>query len=90
MSSTKQAKSQGNSGKEPILHQVIDWRKKPWEKPDSVGGQLSSGQRMCSAYDYVLGNITGQKSDLIRTFTIFIQFHLVGGWSHHASMETIT
>jgi len=28
MSSTKQAKSQGNSGKEPKLHQVTEWRKK--------------------------------------------------------------
>jgi len=27
MSSTKQAKSQGNSGKEPKLHQVSEWRK---------------------------------------------------------------
>jgi len=36
MSPTKQAKSQGNSGKELKLHQVTEWRKKPWEKPDSV------------------------------------------------------
>jgi len=27
MSPTKQAKSQGNSGKEPKLHQVTEWRK---------------------------------------------------------------
>jgi len=33
MSPTKQAKSQGNSGKEPKLHQVTEWRKKPWERP---------------------------------------------------------
>jgi len=26
-------------------------------------------------YDYDSGNITGQKSDWIRTLTIFIQFH---------------
>jgi len=30
MSPTKQAKSQGNSGKEPKLHHVTEWRKKPW------------------------------------------------------------
>jgi len=28
MSPTKQAKSQDNSGKEPKLHQVTEWRKK--------------------------------------------------------------
>jgi len=28
---TKQAK-----GEEPKLHQVTEWRKKPWEKPNSV------------------------------------------------------
>jgi len=44
MSPTKQAKSQGNIGKEPKLHQVIEWRKKPWENPGSVGGQFSSGK----------------------------------------------
>jgi len=45
MSPTKQAKSQGNGGKVPKLHQVIEWRKKkPWENPGSVGGQFSSGQ----------------------------------------------
>jgi len=43
MSPTKQVKSQGNSGKEPKLHQVTEWRTKSWEKPDSVGGQFSSG-----------------------------------------------
>jgi len=47
MSSTKQAKSQGNSGNEPKLHQVTDWREKPWEKPGSVRGQFSSGQWQC-------------------------------------------
>jgi len=26
------------------LHQEIEWRKKPWENPGSVGGQFSSGQ----------------------------------------------
>jgi len=49
MSPTKQAKSQGDSGKEPI-HQVIEWGKKAWENPDSVGGQFSSGQRRNSDY----------------------------------------
>jgi len=38
VSPTKQAK--GDSGKEPKLHQVTKWRKKPWEKPDSVGGPV--------------------------------------------------
>jgi len=37
-------------------------------------------------HDYDSGNITDQKSHWIRTFTIFIQFHLVGGRSH-AGME---
>jgi len=31
-------------------HQVIEWRKKPWENPGSVGGQFSSGQRRNSVY----------------------------------------
>jgi len=26
----------GNSDKEPKLHQVTEWRKKPWENPGSV------------------------------------------------------
>ncbi|XDV31036.1 hypothetical protein PO909_033813 [Leuciscus waleckii] len=41
-----------------------------------------------TVYDYDSGSITGQKSDWIRTFRIFIQFHLVERWSHHAGMET--
>ncbi len=41
MSPTKQAR--GDSSKEPKLPSVTEWRKKPWEKPDSVGGQFSSG-----------------------------------------------
>jgi len=41
MSPTKQAKSQSNKLK---LHQVIEWRKKPWENPGSVGGQFSSNE----------------------------------------------
>jgi len=44
MSPAKQAKSQGNSGKEPKLNQVTEWRKKLWENPGSVWGQFSSGQ----------------------------------------------
>ncbi|XDV36991.1 hypothetical protein PO909_006692 [Leuciscus waleckii] len=50
MSQTKQAKSQGNSGNVPKLHQVTEWRKKKtWEKPGSVGGQFSSSQQANSA-----------------------------------------
>ena len=30
----------GDSGKEPKLHQVAEWRKKPCEKPGSVGGPV--------------------------------------------------
>jgi len=33
MSPTKQAKSQGNIGKEPKLHQVIEWIKKTLGEP---------------------------------------------------------
>jgi len=45
VSPTKQAK--GNSGKEPKLQQVtsggkqvLKWRRKPWEKPGSIGGPV--------------------------------------------------
>jgi len=38
----------GDSGREPKLHQMTEWRKKPWENPGSVGGQFSSGQQMNS------------------------------------------
>ena len=30
----------GDSGKEPKLHQVAGWRKKPLEKPGSVEGPV--------------------------------------------------
>jgi len=42
MSTTKQDKSQGNSDKGLKLRME---KKKHWEKPGSVGGQFSSGQR---------------------------------------------
>jgi len=48
MSPIKQAKSKGDSGKEPKLHQVTDWRKNPLENPGSAGGQFSSGQQLNS------------------------------------------
>ena len=66
MSPTKQAKSQGNSGKEPKLHQVTEWRKKPWEK----SGASSPLANERTVYDYYSGGITSQKSDWIRTFRI--------------------
>ncbi len=51
MSPTKQAGSQGNSGKEPKLHQVIKWRKKPWENPGSVGASspLANESTVCDS-----------------------------------------
>ncbi len=39
VSPTKQAR--GESGKEPKLPSVTERRKKPWEKPGSVGGGIS-------------------------------------------------
>jgi len=42
MSPTKQAKSQGNSGKEQKLNQGQNGEKKPWENPGSVA-QFFSG-----------------------------------------------
>jgi len=41
MSPTKQGKSQGNSGKEPKLHQGQNGEKKKlWENPGSVRGPV--------------------------------------------------
>jgi len=50
---------------------------------------ISSGQETNSVWLWFRQHyITSQKSDWIRTFTIFFQLHLVGGRSHHAGMET--
>jgi len=50
--------------------------KKPWDKPGSVGGQFSSGQRRNSVW-------FGQhyKSDWIRTLRVFVHFHLKMKWA---------
>jgi len=41
MSPTKQAKSQDNSGKEPKLHQVTEWRKKNLGRNQTHSGASS-------------------------------------------------
>jgi len=41
MSPTKQAKSQGNIGKEPKLHQVIEWIKKNLGRTQAQSGASS-------------------------------------------------
>ncbi len=40
MSPTKQAKTQGNSGKEPKLHQVIKWREKNLGRTQAQSGPV--------------------------------------------------
>jgi len=49
MSPTKQAKSKATVARNQTPSGT-GWRKKPWENPDSVGGQFSSGQRNNSDY----------------------------------------
>jgi len=65
MSTTKQAKptatkvEKGNSGKEPKLHQVAEWRKKPRENPSSVWASSPLANEK-TVYDYDSGSIIGQ------------------------------
>jgi len=62
-------------------------KKKPCEKPGSVRGQFSSGQR--TQCDYDLGCITSQKSDCGSVaLKYLIQFLLLEDRIHHTSMET--
>jgi len=64
-------------------------RRQNGEKKNLGRNQAQSGPVLLwpmNEHDYDSGNITDQKSHWIRTFTIFIQFHLVGGRSH-AGME---
>jgi len=56
--------------------------KKPWDKPGSVGGQFSSGQRRNSVW-------FGQhyKSDWIRTLRVFVHFHLKMKWASDCTIS---
>jgi len=58
---SKQAKSQGNSGKEPKLHQVTEWRKKNLGRNQAHSGASSTLAIKRKVYDYDSGNTTGQK-----------------------------
>jgi len=67
----------GNSGKEPKLHQVTEWRKKPWENPGSVRGPVLLWPRKQTVYDYELGSImSGVRCD--QNFHDIYPVHLVG------------
>jgi len=64
MSPTKKAKSQGNSGKEPKLHQIENREKK--KKIGRTQAQLGASSPLANeqtVYDYDPGSITCQKSD---------------------------
>ena len=73
MSPTKQAKSQGDSGKEPKLHQ---WQNggKNLGRTQAQSGASSPLANERTVYDYDLGSILGQKSDWIGTFRILSSF----------------
>ncbi|XDV47132.1 hypothetical protein PO909_016837 [Leuciscus waleckii] len=74
MSPTKQAKSQGNSGKEPKLYQGDRMDKKNLGRNQAQSGGNSPLANERTVYDYDSGSITGQKSDWIRTFRILYSF----------------
>ena len=59
----------GDSDKEPKLHQVTEWRKKPWANPGSLWASSSLANER-TVYDYDSGSIIGQKSDWFGTMRI--------------------
>jgi len=50
--------------------------------------RLSRRAKQTNSAAYDLSSITGQRSNWIGTFRIFIKFHLVEDRSHHTVMET--
>jgi len=86
MSPTKQAKSQGNSCKEPKLHQCqngeINLRRN-----QAQSGASSPLANERSVNDYDPGIITGQVR-LDQNIQNINPVHLVGSRSHHTGMET--
>jgi len=87
---TKQAKSQRRQWQrnQNFIRWQNAWKKTLGETRLSQGASSPQGNER-TVYDYDSGSISGQKSDWIRTFRIFIQFHLVEDRSHPVSMETV-